>query len=114
MARGLLPDRSKAVEGDCTGRDARARGSGQRTDALRERVRLCRRRRHQTFRKRNLDHPDFYQFYAKAEKLSMPVCVHVSSNRPATTAERFDNPFFVHATTHAFEQMIGVMYIVGE
>ena len=28
-------------------------------------------------------------------------------------AERFDNPYFVHATTHAFEQMIGVMCVVG-
>ena len=43
----------------------------------------------------------------------MPVCVHVGSGRPAAAAERFDNPYFVHATTHAFEQMIGVMCIVG-
>ena len=62
---------------------------------------------------RNLDHPDFYPFYAKAEELGVPVCVHVGSGRPAAAAERFDNPFFVHATTHAFEQMIGVMCIVG-
>ena len=62
---------------------------------------------------RNLDHPDFYPFYAKAEELGVPVCVHVGSGRPAAAADRFDNAFFVHATTHAFEQMIGVMCIVG-
>ncbi len=62
---------------------------------------------------RNLDHPDFYPFYAKAEELGVPVCVHVGSGRPAAAADRFDNPFFVHATTHAFEQMIGAMCIVG-
>ena len=62
---------------------------------------------------RNLDHPDLYPFYAKAEELGVPVCVHVGSGRPAAAAERFDNPYFVHATTHAFEQMIGVMCIVG-
>ena len=62
---------------------------------------------------RNLDHPDFYPFYAKAQELGVPVCVHVGSGRPAAAADRFDNAFFVHATTHAFEQMIGVMCIVG-
>ena len=62
---------------------------------------------------RNQDHPDFYPFYAKAQELGVPVCVHVGSGRPAAAADRFDNAFFVHATTHAFEQMIGVMCIVG-
>jgi uncharacterized protein len=62
---------------------------------------------------RNLDHPDFYPFYKAAEELGIPVCVHVGSGRPAAAADRFDNPFFVHATTHAFEQMIGAMCIVG-
>src|SRR5207249_7972511 len=32
---------------------------------------------------RNLDHPDFYPFYAKAEELGVPVCVHVGSGRPS-------------------------------
>jgi predicted TIM-barrel fold metal-dependent hydrolase len=32
---------------------------------------------------------------------------------PAAAADRFDNAFFVHATTQPFEQMIGVMCIVG-
>ena len=62
---------------------------------------------------RNLDHADFYPFYAAAEQLGVPVCVHVGSGRPAAAADRFDNPFFVHATTHAFEQMIGAMCIVA-
>jgi len=113
VARGLLPDRSKAVEGGCIGRDARAGRSGQElTRCVRELgfvgVAVA---GHSAGR--NLDHPDFYPFYAKAEELGVPVCVHVGSGRPAAAAERFDNPFFVHATTHAFEQMIGVMCIVG-
>jgi predicted TIM-barrel fold metal-dependent hydrolase len=62
---------------------------------------------------RNLDHPELYPFYAAAEQLGVPVCVHVGSGRPAAASERFDNPFFVHATTHTFEQMIGVMCVVG-
>ena len=62
---------------------------------------------------RNLDHPDFDPFYATAEELGVPVCVHVGSGRPAAAADRFDNALFVHATTHPFEQMIGVMCIIG-
>jgi predicted TIM-barrel fold metal-dependent hydrolase len=62
---------------------------------------------------RNLDHPDLYPFYAAAEQLGVPVCVHVGSGRPAAAADRFDNAFFVHATTHPFEQMIGSMCIVA-
>jgi len=62
---------------------------------------------------RNLDHPDFYPFFAAAEELEVPVCVHVGSGRPAAAADRFDNALFVHATTHPFEQMIGMMCIVG-
>ncbi len=62
---------------------------------------------------RNLDHPDFYPFFKTAEQLNVSVCVHVGSGRPAAAAERFSNPFFVHATTHPFEQVIGVMCIVA-
>lgn len=62
---------------------------------------------------RNLDHPDFYPFFQTAEELQVPVCVHVGSGRPAAAADRFDNALFVHATTHPFEQMIGVMCIIG-
>ena len=62
---------------------------------------------------RNLDHPDLDPFYAEAERLGVPVCVHVGAGRPAAAAERFDNPFMVHVTTHAFEQMIGAMCVVA-
>ena len=60
---------------------------------------------------KNLDHPDLYPFFEEAELLNVPVCVHVGAGDgpPAAGAERFDNPFFTHAMTHPFEQMIGVL-----
>ena len=51
VARGLLPDQSGAVEGCCLGRDARTGRSGQRTNALRPGVGLCRRRSRGTLRR---------------------------------------------------------------
>lgn len=62
---------------------------------------------------KNLDHPDHYPFFAEAERLGVPVCVHVGAGRPAAGVERFDNPFFTHVITHPFEQMIGVLCIVA-
>lgn len=62
---------------------------------------------------KNLDHPDLEPFFAEAERLQVPVCVHVGAGdgAPAGT-ERFDHPFYTHAMAHPFEQMIAVLCIV--
>ena len=63
--------------------------------------------------KKNLDDPDLYPFFAEAERLNVPVCIHVGAGDgvPAGT-ERFDHPFYTHAMAHPFEQMIAVLCIV--
>lgn len=63
----------------------------------------------------NLDHPDLYPFFEEAQLLNVPVCVHMGAGDgpPAAGAERFDNPFFTHAITHPFEQMIAVLCLVA-
>ena len=61
----------------------------------------------------NLDHPDLLPFFAEAERLNIPVCVHVGAgDGTAAGIERFDHPFYTHAMTHPFEQMIAVLCIV--
>jgi uncharacterized protein len=62
---------------------------------------------------RNLEHPDFEPLWAEAERLDVPVCVHVGSGRPAAGADRYDNAYMVHVVTHAFEQMLGCLSMVG-
>lgn len=62
---------------------------------------------------KNLDDPDLYPFFEEAQRLDIPVCVHVGAGRPAAGAERFDNPFYTHVVTHPFEQMIGVLCMVA-
>ncbi|MEE9166273.1 MAG: amidohydrolase family protein [Candidatus Neomarinimicrobiota bacterium] len=64
---------------------------------------------------KNIDHPDHYPFFAEAELLNVPICVHMGAGDgpPAAGTERFDNPFFTHAMTHPFEQMIGVLCLVA-
>ncbi len=62
---------------------------------------------------KNLDHPDLEAFFAEAERLNVPVCVHVGAgDGTAAGTERFDHPFYTHAMTHPFEQMIAVLCIV--
>jgi predicted TIM-barrel fold metal-dependent hydrolase len=62
---------------------------------------------------KNLDHPDLLPFFAEAERLNVPVCVHVGAgDGTAAGIERFDHPFYTHAMTHPFEQMIAVLCIV--
>jgi uncharacterized protein len=62
---------------------------------------------------KNLDHPDLEPFFAEADRLGIPVCVHTGAgDGVAAGTERFDHPFFTHAMTHPFEQMIAVLCIV--
>src|SRR6059058_3750904 len=45
--------------------------------------------------RKNLDDPELFPFFAEAERLNVPVCIHVGAGDgvPAAT-ERFDHPFF--------------------
>jgi predicted TIM-barrel fold metal-dependent hydrolase len=63
--------------------------------------------------KKNLDDSDLHPFFAEAERLNVPVCIHVGAGDgvPAGT-ERFDHPFYTHAMAHPFEQMIAVLCVV--
>jgi predicted TIM-barrel fold metal-dependent hydrolase len=63
---------------------------------------------------KNLDDPVLFPFFAEAERLNVPVCVHVGAGDgvPAGT-ERFDHPFFTHAIAHPFEQMIAALCVVA-
>ena len=62
---------------------------------------------------RNLDDPTLYPFFAEAERLNVPVCIHVGAgDGTAAGIERFDHPFYTHAMTHPFEQMIAVLCLV--
>jgi predicted TIM-barrel fold metal-dependent hydrolase len=62
---------------------------------------------------KNLNDPALHPFFAEAERLNVPVCIHVGAGDgvPAGT-ERFDHPFFTHAMAHPFEQMIAVLCVV--
>lgn len=62
---------------------------------------------------KNLNDPDLDPFFATAESLNVPVCVHTGAGEPAAGVERFDNPFFTHTMTQPFEQMIGALCIVA-
>ena len=64
--------------------------------------------------KKNLDDPDLFPFFAEAERLKVPVCIHVGAGDgvPAAT-ERFEHPFFTHAMAHPFEQMIASLCVVA-
>ena len=63
--------------------------------------------------KKNLDDPDLHPFFAEAERLNVPVCIHVGAGDgvPAAT-ERFDHPLYSHALAHPFEQMIAALCVV--
>ncbi|MGH7771252.1 MAG: amidohydrolase family protein [Candidatus Binatia bacterium] len=62
---------------------------------------------------KNLDDPDHYPFFAEAERLNVPICIHVGAGDGTSAGiERFDHPFFTHAMAHPFEQMIAVLCLV--
>jgi predicted TIM-barrel fold metal-dependent hydrolase len=66
---------------------------------------------------RHLGDPFFFPLYAEAERLNVPICVHMFLGRygsDATGTERVDKFFYTHLFGHPFEQMIALSVIIGE
>lgn len=63
---------------------------------------------------KNLDHPDFFPLYQRAQQLDVPISVHWGNGSylAAAGTERFDTHFMVHAVGHPFEQMIAFACVV--
>lgn len=64
----------------------------------------------------NLDSPSFDPFWAAAQDLDIPICIHAGSGRPPYalgTDESSDNFFLMHAMAHPFEQMRAVAACMG-
>lgn len=61
--------------------------------------------------------PYFFPLYDEAERLNVPICVHMFLGRygsEATGTPRFDRFFYSHLFGHVFEQMIALSVIIGE
>ena len=64
---------------------------------------------------RNLNDPYYDPLYAELQDLDMAFTTHegMGVRLPAAGADRFDHPFFSHICSHALEQMIACLSIVG-
>ena len=68
-------------------------------------------------RGRHMGDPYFFPIYEAAERLNVPICVHMFLGRygsEATGTMRVDNFFYSHLFGHPFEQMIALSVILGE
>ena len=68
-------------------------------------------------RGRHLGDPYYFPLYAEAERLNVPICVHMFLGRYGSDAagtERVDKFFYSHLFGHPFEQMIALSVIIGE
>jgi predicted TIM-barrel fold metal-dependent hydrolase len=68
-------------------------------------------------RGRHLGDPYFFPLYLEAERLNVPICVHMFLGRydsEATGTMRVDKFFYSHLFGHPFEQMIALSVIIGE
>jgi predicted TIM-barrel fold metal-dependent hydrolase len=68
-------------------------------------------------RGRHMGDPYFFPIYAEAERLNVPICVHMFLGRygsEATGTMRVDKFFYSHLFGHAFEQMIALSVVMGE
>ncbi|HET8564506.1 MAG TPA: amidohydrolase family protein [Candidatus Binatia bacterium] len=68
-------------------------------------------------RGRHLGDPYFFPIYEEAQRLNVPICVHMFLGRhgsEATGTMRVDRFFYSHLFGHAFEQMIALSVIIGE
>jgi predicted TIM-barrel fold metal-dependent hydrolase len=66
---------------------------------------------------RHLGDACYFPLYAEAERLNVPICVHMFLGRYGSDAagtERVDKFFYSHLFGHPFEQMIALSVIVGE
>jgi predicted TIM-barrel fold metal-dependent hydrolase len=63
---------------------------------------------------KNLDHADFYPFYAAAQELNVPVSLHWGNGAylPGVGTERFQKHFHNHLVGHPFEQMSAMTALV--
>ena len=61
--------------------------------------------------------PYFFPIYKEAERLNVPICVHMFLGRygsEATGTMRVDKFFYSHLFGHTFEQMIALTVVLGE
>jgi predicted TIM-barrel fold metal-dependent hydrolase len=68
-------------------------------------------------RGRHMGDPYFFPIYQEAERLNVPICVHMFLGRygsEATGTLRFDRFFYSHLFGHPFEQMIALAVVLGE
>jgi len=68
-------------------------------------------------RGRHMGDPYFFPLYEEAERLNVPICVHMFLGRygsEATGTMRVDKFFYSHLFGHAFEQMIALSVVMGE
>jgi predicted TIM-barrel fold metal-dependent hydrolase len=68
-------------------------------------------------RGRHMGEPYFFPIYEEAERLDVPICVHMFLGRygsEATGTIRFDRFFYSHLFGHPFEQMIALAVVFGE
>ncbi len=68
-------------------------------------------------RERHLGDASYFPLYEEAERLNVPICVHMFLGRygsDATGTLRVNNFFYTHLFGHPFEQMIALAVIIGE
>jgi predicted TIM-barrel fold metal-dependent hydrolase len=68
-------------------------------------------------RGRHIGDAYFFPIYEEAERLNVPICVHMFLGRygsEATGTTRVDKFFYSHLFGHAFEQMIALSVVIGE
>jgi predicted TIM-barrel fold metal-dependent hydrolase len=68
-------------------------------------------------RGRHMGDPYFFPLYEEAERLNVPICVHMFLGRygsEATGTLRVDKFFYSHLFGHPFEQMIALAVVLGE
>jgi len=66
---------------------------------------------------RHMGDPYFFPLYEEAERLNVPICVHMFLGRygsEATGTMRVDKFFYSHLFGHTFEQMIALAVVLGE